>query len=65
MAEYGRVKLAVYDLLGRQIGTLVNDDLRPGTYEAYCDGSGQASGVYFCRLAAGTKVQTTKMILAR
>jgi ligand-binding sensor domain-containing protein len=59
------VKLVVCDLLGREVGVLVNEKKGPGTYEVTLDGSGLASGVYFCRLTAGNYVQSRKMIVVR
>lgn len=44
------VKLAVYDILGREISVLVNEGLTPGTYEVEWDGSNYTSGVYFYKL---------------
>jgi photosystem II stability/assembly factor-like uncharacterized protein len=55
----------VYDVLGSEVATLVNEVKEPGTYTVQFDGSNLASGVYFCRLQAGSFVQTTKMILAK
>jgi hypothetical protein len=46
------VRLAIYDLLGRQIALLVNERKAAGTYELKFDASGLASGVYLCRLTA-------------
>jgi len=46
----GQVKLIVYDVMGREVQTLVNEKLQPGTYEAAFDGSMQNSGVYFYKL---------------
>ena len=43
-------KIIIYDLLGREISTLVNQQLKPGSYEVDWDGSGYASGVYFYSL---------------
>jgi hypothetical protein len=60
-----RVRLVVYDLLGREVATLVNEVKAPGTYTATWDGGRFASGMYFCRLAAGGYVQTRKMVLQR
>jgi len=45
-----RVRLAVFDLLGREVETLVDDSRAPGTYEVRFDGSGRSSGLYVCRL---------------
>ncbi len=57
------VKLAVYDLLGREIAVLVNERRSPGNYQDTFDGTGLASGVYLYRLTAGDFVQTRPMIL--
>jgi hypothetical protein len=45
------VRLAVYDLLGREVAVLVNERKAPGSYEVKFDGAGLASGVYFYRLS--------------
>ncbi len=55
----------VFDLLGRQVATLVNEVKEPGTYTVDFDGSTLASGVYFYKLTAGQYVQTCKMMLIR
>jgi hypothetical protein len=59
------VRLAVYDVLGRQVAVLVNERKAPGTYEVTIDGSHLASGVYFYRLQAGGFVQTRKAVLIK
>ena len=59
------VTLKVYDLLGREVATLVNEEKAPGSYEVKFDGSNLASGTYFYRLQAGDFVQTKKMLLMR
>ena len=48
--QTSNVKLIVYDLLGREVATLVNEELKPGTYEADWDGSNYSSGVYFYKI---------------
>jgi hypothetical protein len=65
-----QVSLRVYDAAGRLVRVLVNEDRRAGIYEKAwngCDSSGRAvsSGIYFCRLTAGTFERTNKMILLR
>jgi len=57
--------LKVYDVLGREVTTLINDQLAPGEYTVNWDARGQASGVYFYRLSAGDFVTTRKMILSK
>jgi len=60
-----KVVLKVYDMLGREVRTLVNEMLEPGTYELRFDGSGLNSGVYFYRLTAGDFTETRKMVLLK
>lgn len=50
--SYHKVKLAIYDILGREVKVLINQNLESGFYEAELNASGLASGVYFCRLEA-------------
>ena len=59
------VKLVVYDLLGREVATLVNEKKTVGSHEVSFDGAGLASGVYFYRLTAGTFVQSRKMLMLK
>jgi hypothetical protein len=63
--EIGFVTLCIYDLLGREVATLVNEKKAPGTYEVTWDAEGKASGVYLYRLSVGNNVQTRKLILIR
>jgi hypothetical protein len=60
-----KTMLVVYDILGREVATLVNEVKAPGSYEVTFDASGLASGVYICRLTAGSFVQAMKMALLR
>jgi hypothetical protein len=59
------VKLIVYDILGREIKTLLNKPIQPGEYEIEFDGSELPSGVYFYKLSAGNFVETKKMMLIK
>jgi len=59
------VTLKVYDILGREIATLVNDQKQPGSYRVTFDGSSLASGVYFYQLRAGNDVETRKLVLLK
>ncbi len=61
----GFIILKIYDLLGREVATLVNEQLIPGTYEVEWDGSKYPSGVYFYTLKAGSFSQTQKMVLLK
>ena len=59
------VTLKVYDILGREIAVLVNEEKPAGKYEVEFDGSSLASGIYFYRIQAGSFVDTKKMILMK
>jgi hypothetical protein len=55
----------VFDLLGREVTTLVDEVKSPGTYTVEFDGSKLASGVYFYRLQAGDFVQAKKLVILK
>jgi hypothetical protein len=57
--------LRVYDVLGRDVATLVDERKSAGTYEVRFDATGLASGVYLYRLKAGDFVETRKLVLMR
>jgi hypothetical protein len=59
------VRLVVYDILGREVATLVDRQQRPGNYEVKWDAANFSSGIYFYRLTAGTYINTKKMILLK
>jgi uncharacterized delta-60 repeat protein len=61
----GDVKIVVYDVMGREVQTLVNEKLQPGTYEAAFDGSQLTSGVYFYKITAGDFSETKKMLMIK
>jgi hypothetical protein len=68
----GFTNLTVYDILGKSVVTLVNEDLTPGNYKAEFDGTGLASGLYFYRLEvrqAGSVtvdfIETKKFVLLK
>ena len=65
LAEQSQVTLKVYNILGKEIATLVNEVKGNGNHEVSFDGSGLASGVYFYTLQAGKITQTRKMILMK
>lgn len=58
-------KLIVYDSFGKELETLVNEQLIPGTYEADWNADKFSSGVYYCKLTAGDYTETKKMILIK
>jgi photosystem II stability/assembly factor-like uncharacterized protein len=59
------ISLVVYDLLGREVAVLVNEEQRPGFYTVEFDGSRLASGTYFYRLVAGSYVDQKKLLLLK
>ena len=65
VANAVHVTLKVFDVLGSEMRTIVDEDLQPGRYERAFDARGLASGVYFCRLQAGRFTQTQKLLLLR
>lgn len=65
IADLRFVSLKIYDILGREVATLVNEAMKPGTYSVEWNASRFASEVYFYRLQAGNFVETKKMLLAR
>ncbi|MBK9097619.1 MAG: T9SS type A sorting domain-containing protein [bacterium] len=59
------VTLKVYDIIGSEVATLVNEEKQPGVYEVEFDASSLASGMYLYKLQAGTYVQIKKMVLMK
>jgi hypothetical protein len=59
------VTLKVYDLIGREIATLVNNYLFAGSYSQQWDAANVSSGIYFYRLQAGSYSETKKLILLK
>ncbi len=60
-----QVSLKVYDVVGREVATLVNEAQAAGEHTATFNGANLASGIYFYRLQAGNFVQTRKMLLVK
>jgi len=65
IADAGLVILKVYDILGNEVATLVNEQKLSGRYEVEFDASVLTSGVYFYQLKSGNLVQTKKMVLIK
>jgi hypothetical protein len=59
------VRIAVYDLLGREVAVLMDDPKTRGRYTVEFTGRGLASGVYFYRLQSTTTSLTRKLVLLR
>ncbi|MBS1493247.1 MAG: T9SS type A sorting domain-containing protein [Bacteroidetes bacterium] len=63
--QNGFVSLKVYNMLGKEVATLVNGNLNSGTYNYNFNASNLASGMYFYKLEAGNFTETKKMILVK
>jgi flagellar hook assembly protein FlgD len=64
-AEGAFVQLKVYDILGKEVETLLNQKQNPGYYQVEFDGSNLSSGVYFYKLSSNNYTETKKMVLLR
>jgi len=60
-----RVSLQLYDVLGREVAVLLDEIKTAGAHRVSFDGSGLASGVYFCRMEAGKEARMQKIVLIR
>lgn len=65
LSAAGEVKLGVYDILGREVATLVNQWQTPGRYAVTFDAHGLASGLYTYRIGAGNFAATRKLMLIK
>ena len=65
MPKAGDAKVIVFDVMGREVQTLVNERLQPGTYETTFDGSALNSGVYFYKITTGNYSETKRMLLIK
>ncbi|MEZ4822379.1 MAG: T9SS type A sorting domain-containing protein [Ignavibacteria bacterium] len=65
ISELGFVSLKVYDGMGREVQTLVNEKLSPGSYTVKFNGDGLASGIYFYSFKVNGFTETKRMILIK
>jgi hypothetical protein len=65
LPELGKVKLTIFNTLGEEIKTLVNEEKSAGNYEVEFNSENIPSGIYFYQLKAGDFIQTKKMILLK
>ncbi|MCC7159159.1 MAG: S8 family peptidase [Ignavibacteria bacterium] len=65
IAKQTSAKLYVYDVLGRVVETLVDEDLKAGKYEIIFQGVSLSSGIYFYRLETSDFVETKKMLMIK
>jgi hypothetical protein len=59
------VSLKVYNIIGKEVATLIGEDLKAGTYEADWNAGDFTSGIYFARISAGNYIETRKMTLLK
>lgn len=59
------VKLALYDVLGREVSVIIDDVKDPDVYNIHYDATRQSSGIYFCRLEAGGFIAVRKFVLIK
>lgn len=60
---FGDTSLRIYDILGKEVATLVNERKPAGSYQVTWNASAYSSGVYFCKLTTGERCQTRKLLL--
>jgi len=65
LAKNSLVRLKIYDVLGREVATLVDSNQQKGSHQITFNASQLASGIYFYRLRAGDKVIVKKMLLMK
>lgn len=65
MPEAGPVVIEIYDLLGRKVKTLVDEEQAAGTYQVVWDARDRSSGVYFYRITSGEFTETRRMVLLK
>ena len=63
VASNAFVRLTVYDVTGKEVETLVNDNLQAGRYEASFNGGSYSSGIYFAKIEAGSYKHIIKMVM--
>ncbi|MEO8168448.1 MAG: S8 family serine peptidase, partial [bacterium] len=65
IAQQGMVSLKLFDVLGREVATLINQEMQPGSYEIEYDAKNLSGGVYFYTLKNAQFVQTRKLVLSK
>jgi hypothetical protein len=63
--EKSHVTLKIYDVLGKEVISLVDKNQEPGTYVSIWNAKNFSSGIYFYRLIAGNNIQTKRMVLSK
>ncbi len=63
--RFSEIKFVIYDILGRQVKTLVNEYKQAGTYQVNFNAEGLSSGIYFYKMTAGDFSETKKLVLVK
>ncbi|MCB0731537.1 MAG: T9SS type A sorting domain-containing protein [Ignavibacteriae bacterium] len=63
--DNANVQLTIYDIIGREVVTLLNQQQKPGKYAVKFDGSNYTSGIYYYRLTVGNFMESKKMLLLK
>ena len=59
------MSLKVFNILGQEVVTLVDEEMKPGSYQVTWEPVGLAGGVYFYQLTTGELIETKKLILSK
>ena len=65
VAQPGRVMLKVYNTLGQEVATILNEQMQPGSYQATFNASSLSSGIYYYTMTTGSFSETKKMLLMK
>jgi hypothetical protein len=65
MLNEGNVKIVIYDVTGRELQTLVNGVMKPGTYNVLFNGSQLSSGIYFYKMITNGYIETRRMVILK
>ncbi len=65
LPDRAHVVMKLYDASGREVRTLIDREMDPGYHRTVIEGSGLASGVYFCRMVAGKFIESRKLVLLK
>ena len=60
-----KTEIRIYDVLGKEVAVLVNENLKPGIYDVEWDGTNYSSGMYFYKLESGNYIETKKMLMIK
>ncbi len=65
IASFTNVSLTIYDVTGKEVTLLINEQLKPGSYKAMWNAANYSSGIYFYKIETGAFAETKKIILLK